>query len=68
MAVLFVQVAEATVQAAGIKKLYANTYSFLTILPSNNGIYTHVVYSTSDDQSSYHWHSKKCLPGYHNAG
>jgi len=49
MAVLSVQVAEATVQAAGIKKLYANTYSFLTILPSNNGIYPRVVYSTSDD-------------------
>jgi len=31
MAMLFVQ-------AASIKKLYANTYSFLTILPSNNNI------------------------------
>ena len=39
MAMLFVQTGVASVQAVGIKKLYANnTYSFLTILPSNNNI------------------------------
>ena len=36
MAMLFVQTGSASVHAAGIKKLYTNTYNFLAIFLSNN--------------------------------